>query len=100
MMAAADFEHEDFSEESFTERKDHTGDLAEMLYLSEAEKDVQTYCDRDFEFKYTSHEKRTYQKQRYELGISAYFIAQFFHGYYYTPEISAFMRISAIMKAE
>ena len=58
MMAAADFEHEDFSEESFTERKDHTGDLAEMLYLSEAEKDVQTYCDRDFEFKYTSHEKK------------------------------------------
>ncbi|MBP3238645.1 MAG: hypothetical protein J6M24_06170 [Lachnospiraceae bacterium] len=58
MMEAAGFEHEDFSGESFTERKDHVGDLAEMLYMDKAEKDVQSYCDREFEFGYTSHEKK------------------------------------------
>ncbi|MBR6275168.1 MAG: hypothetical protein IKR27_09205 [Lachnospiraceae bacterium] len=58
IMDAAGFAHEDFSDTSFTEKKDHVGDLSLMLYSDKAEKDVQKYPNREFEFSFVSHEKK------------------------------------------
>ena len=58
IMDAAGFPHENFSNMDFTEKKDHVGDLALMLYSDTAEKDVQKYPDREFNFTFQSHEKK------------------------------------------